>query len=294
MDGCRKANRRQQPEIRTGEYQRGAAPLGASQGGKVGELTSTLERILLISALGAIAAQCPAQELTLVTEDYPPFNVVDPVSHAISGLSVDKVEELMRRAGQRYTLQAFPWSRAYDMAYRKPDTCAFSTMRLPQREAKFHWVGPLVYRYSWAIFARADDARRPHSLDDLRPFVMGSYIKGAAGEYLTEKGFKVDLADYDSDNPSKLLHYRFDFWAAGQSHGMAILRKQHLEDKIVPIFRFQRGEMYLACNLGISRERIDRFNQILSEMARDGTIAKLESKYPQGELDARDIRKTHN
>jgi len=250
--------------------------------------------ILLSLAFIAVATQCPARDLNLVTEDYPPFNVVDPVTHAISGLSVDKVEELMRRAGQSYTLQAFPWSRAYDMAYHKADTCAFSTMRSPQREAKFSWVGPLVSRYSWTIFARADDPRRPHTLEEMRPYVMGSYIKGATGEYLVDRGFRVDLADYDSDNPSKLLHHRFDFWAAGQSHGMAILRKQHLEDKIVPIFRFQRGEMYLACNLAISQERIRRFNQLLTEMTRDGTIAKMESRYPQGELDARDIRKTHH
>lgn len=249
--------------------------------------------VALLPLLFSITACCKAQDLNLVTEDYPPFNVVDPVTHQVTGLSVDEVEEIMRRAGQHYTLQAFPWSRAYDMAYRRPDTCAFSTMRSPQRESKFKWVGPLVRRYNWAIFARVDDLRRPHSLEELRPYTMGSYIKGAAGEYLTEKGYKVDLADYDSDNPLKLMHDRFDFWAAGESHAMAILRRQHLEQKIVPIFRFQRGEMYLACNSRMGEERIRRFNRILQQMDSDGTIAKLEKKYPQAELDALEERKTH-
>jgi hypothetical protein len=37
--------------------------------------------------------------------------------------------------------------------------------------------------------------------------------------------------------------------------------------------------MYLACNLGLSQERVDRYNHSLKKMELDGTVSKIENKY---------------
>lgn len=219
-----------------------------------------------------------AQTLTLTTENYPPFNIVDPKSGAISGVATEKVLEIMRRANEKYTLSAYPWSRAFQMGQSEPNTCVFSTTRTPEREALFKWVGPLV-KNSWLIFGRADDSRAPKTLEDLRPYVMGIYRDDAVGQFLVARGFKTDLANYDTDNPRKLLYGRFDFWATGELLGLAILKNQGLSDKIVPLFQFHHTEMYLACQLGMAQERIERYNQILKEMERDGSVAAIEKKY---------------
>jgi hypothetical protein len=42
----------------------------------------------------------------LVTEDYPSFNFVVPKNGEIAGMSTEKVIELMKRAGEKYTLTA--------------------------------------------------------------------------------------------------------------------------------------------------------------------------------------------
>jgi polar amino acid transport system substrate-binding protein len=232
---------------------------------------------LLLPILADNAAQAAA--LHLVTEDYPPYNMVDAKTRAITGISTDKVAEIMRRAGESYSLAAYPWSRAFHMGQSDADTCVFSTARTPQREKLFRWVGPLVSRYTWVIFGRADDSRRPQSLEELRPFVIGAYRKGAAAEFLAAKGFNTDLANYDSDNPRKLLYGRFDFWAAGKSHGQAILQNQGLSAQVLPLFEFHRGEMYLACQRSMDEERVERYNRILREMEKDGTAAAIERKY---------------
>jgi polar amino acid transport system substrate-binding protein len=217
-------------------------------------------------------------KLILTTEDYPPFNIIDPNSGNISGISTEKVKEIMHRAGASYTITAYPWARSFQMARTDANTCVFSTTRSPERETMFKWVGPLV-KNNWYIFARADDRRKPKSLEDLRPYVMGTYRNDAVAEFLTSKDFKTDIANADADNPRKLLLQRFDFWATGELLGLAILKNQGLQGKIVPRFQFNQTEMYLACHPAIATERIELFNQILKDIEHDGTAAAIEKKY---------------
>ncbi len=219
-----------------------------------------------------------AQQLVLTTEDYPPFNMLVSGGSEIVGISTEKVRELMRRAKEPYTIKLFPWNRAYQMGRSEPRTCVFSTTRTPEREPLFKWIGPLV-KNNWVIFARKNDSRNPRSLDELRDYVLGVYRSDAVGEYLAHHGFKTDVANYDVDNPRKLLYQRFDFWATGELLGLAILKQQGLAEQIVPLFQFNQTEMYLACQPDMPLEKVEMLNRILREMEKDGSSAAIEQKY---------------
>lgn len=219
-----------------------------------------------------------ANAVILVTEEYPPFNIVNHKNGEISGLSTDKVIEIMHRAGEKYTLAAYPWTRAVQMALNSTETCVYSTSRTPARENLYKWVGPLS-KQNWVIFARADDTRNPKSLDDLRPYVIGAYRSDAIAEFLSVHGFVTDLASTDADNPRKMLHGRFDFWAAGELLGWEIIKQQGLNKLIVQLFTFNQTDLYLACNKNFPQAKIDSFNQLLKEMEKDGSSAAIEKKY---------------
>ncbi|MFZ6849474.1 substrate-binding periplasmic protein [Undibacterium sp. RuRC25W] len=223
------------------------------------------------------AYYCVVGAVNLVTEDYPPFNFVNPKTAEITGISTEKIQELMRRADEKYTLVAYPWSRAVQMAQNNPETCVFSTSRTPGRETLYKWVDPLVHN-NWTIFGRADDTRHPKVLEDLRTYVIGSYRNDAIAEFFSLKGFETDLANTDTDNPRKLLVGRFDFWASGELLGMHILKQQGLTKMIVPLFNFNQVDMYLACNLTMAQEKIDKWNQILKTMEKDGTSSGIEKR----------------
>lgn len=217
-------------------------------------------------------------KLILVTEEYPPFNMSEPSSGALQGISVDKVTELMRRAKQAFSMNLYPWTRAYQMGLQMEETCVFSTTRTPEREALFHWIGPLV-RNNWTVFARADDKRNPKSIEEIRPYLIGGYQSDAVGEHLKQQGFEVDLAVAESDNPRKLLLKRFDFWASGELLGAWLIRTHDYTDKIRPLFNFKQTEMYLACHPKMALARVEHFNQILRDMVKDGSAAAIEKKY---------------
>ncbi len=234
--------------------------------------------LFLLGSMFSVPAIADPGRLNLVTEEYPPFNMSEPSSGVLRGISVEKVLELMRRAKQPYTMSLFPWTRAYQMGMQIEDTCVFSTTRTPEREALFRWVGPLV-RNNWTVFARVDDTRNPKALEDLRPYLIGGYQSDAVGEYLKQQGFEVDLAVAESDNPRKLMMKRFDFWASGELLGSWLIRSHGYVGKIHPLFNFRQTEMYLACHPKMASEKIDKFNQILRDMVKDGSAAAIEKKY---------------
>ncbi len=216
--------------------------------------------------------------LTLATEDYPPFNFVDSKTGKITGMATDKIVVMMQRAKIDYQIGIYPWTRAIQMAQQSPDTCVFSMVRNSERESAYRWVGPLG-KNNWVIYGRSSNPVTPKSLDDIRNNVIGVYRNSAIGTYLQQQRFKLDWANYDSENPRKLTFGRFDYWASGEVMGQYHIALSDLQGQIIPLFTFNSAQMYLACNVLVPQKTIDLLNQTLKEMDRDGTSAAISRKY---------------
>ena len=105
-----------------------------------------------------ISGNVYGETLHLVTENYPPFNMsIDGADSAkeskIIGISTEIIQELFKRAKIKYTIQLYPWKRAYWMAKNKANHGVYSTTRTPERENLFKWVGPLGENH-WVFFAK--------------------------------------------------------------------------------------------------------------------------------------------
>ena len=118
---------------------------------------NALKAQLLGVVMGAALAPAAVAngELTLTTENYPPFNMLDDDTGRIVGISTDIVRAVMTRAGQSYNMSFLPWQRAFNDALTKSNTCVFSTTETKERLPQFKWVGPLVSN-NWILFGRAD------------------------------------------------------------------------------------------------------------------------------------------
>jgi polar amino acid transport system substrate-binding protein len=239
-------------------------------------MMSSIKWILKLALLATCAIDVLASELTITTEESPPFNMV--VDGKIVGVSSDKVVELMRRAELSYRIDILPWARAYQMALTTPQTCVFSTTRTAEREGKFKWVGPLAFN-SWVLYGRADRGIHLNTLEDARSFRIGTYNADVRDTFLRGKGFHVDTVDNDTLNPRKLLHDRIDLWASGPYEAASQITASGLSRQIVPILTFNRVDLYLACNLTTPDEVVDHLNVILNCMDNDGTSMKVDRNY---------------
>jgi polar amino acid transport system substrate-binding protein len=232
---------------------------------------------LLLLGTAGIAS---AENLTLTTEDYPPFNVKGDATHPISGISTEIVRELMKRADIGIDITMYPWQRALSIASSDPDACVYSTVRTAKREPLYKWVGPLTSD-DWALFATADSKIVLKNLEEAHAYTLGGYQGDAAGDFLVTHKFNVDVADSDKFNPQKLVAGRIDLWIAGMRTGPFVARREGVYN-IKPVLTFGEAkdyQMYLACNKAVPDKTINRLNAILRQMRSDGSIAKIHAKY---------------
>ncbi len=233
---------------------------------------------LLVTA-GASAAALPS--IALLTEEYAPFNWTDKASSRVTGVSAEVVAELMRRAGRETSgPTVVPWARGLALATGTAHTCLYTAARVPERETSYQWIGPIGHT-EWVLFARTADKIVLRSLDDARPYTIGTYIGDASVTFLRERQFKLDVVASDRVNPVKLQLRRIDLWSVMRLPGLNLLRELKISE-LEPVLTFTQADMYLACNRDMERSEVVRLNEVLRGMYRDGTIHAIYARYGYG------------
>lgn len=233
---------------------------------------------VLLGLLLAMTGLSRAERVSLrvLTESYPPYNM-SAKNGAVVGLSTEIVREMMKRAKVPYTIELQQWVWAFTNARDDPGTCVYSTTRNEEREAQFKWVGPLVDN-PWVLYARANDERPVHTLEDVRPYLLGGYVGDATAQYLMSNGYRVELVPADVLNMRKLASGRIDFWATGKYQG-AYLAAQQKQSDIHPVLTFKTVQLYLACNKAVGDPVIQKLNASLNGMREEGLVQKIIERY---------------
>lgn len=231
---------------------------------------------LLATLCSAARATGPVPWLYITTEASAPSSMLE--GGRVTGSTTDKVREVMARAGIGHTIELLPWKRALTMALQRRDGCVFSTARTADRERLFKWVGP-IDGATWVLKGRADRKFRLRSLEDARPYRIGTYHGDARDQFLRERGFTVDPAPDEALNPRKLMVGRIDLWATNLRRGGSLAEQNGWDGQIVTVLSFHRTQAYLACNRAVPDALVGKMNAAVASMQRDGTMQRLERKY---------------
>ncbi|MGK0290223.1 MAG: polar amino acid transport system substrate-binding protein [bacterium] len=222
------------------------------------------------------------ETLHLVTENYPPFNMSldgsDSVKESkIIGISTEIIQKLFKRAKIKYTIQLYPWKRAYWMAENKINHGVYSTTRTAEREKLFKWVGPLGEN-RWVFFAKKEKNIKIKSLDDAKKYRIGGYAGDATAIYLKQKGFHLELSVADHINVYLISKNRIDLWATGHRLGSYYAYKKRVLG-LEEVFMFNKKTLSIAFNKRTSSKLIKKLNRILQQMKNDGTIKIIDKQY---------------
>lgn len=221
--------------------------------------------------------------LVLLTENFPPYNMSEGGTNYardknISGIAVELVREMFKRAGVDYSLTLrFPWERIYKTALEKPGYGVFCTARLPERENDFKWVGPLGPD-DWVMLARADSSISLNSLEDAKAYTVGAYKGDAISEHLNKQGLQPISALRDQENPQKLMKGEIDLWATGDPAGRYLAKQQGVSG-LKNVLRFDSAQLYLALNKETSDALVAKLQAALESMRADGFAAEVEQRY---------------
>lgn len=230
-----------------------------------------------------IAQTLTAADLNILTENLPPFNMSDNGKNYargenITGISTEIVSAACERAkiNCKLTLK-FPWKRIYDKALTSKNYAVYSTSRLPERENKFQWVGPLVEE-RWVLMARPDSTINLATLGDAKLYTVGGYQEDAIADYLEEKGLSVTRSADNKINIDKLMRGQLDLWATGSVSGPYFGKESGVVG-LKEVLAFYNDRMWLAVNKHTSPDTVNALNQAIAEMKKDGTFERIASKY---------------
>ena len=118
-------------------------------------------------------------------------------------------------------IQVVPWEEAYQATLTGNKTGVFSTVRIPDRESSFKWVGPIsMERY--VLFSALDPHVLVKSPEDLKALWIGAIAGDASLQLLRTAGIDESLFVTDA-NASELIEIlekkEIDLWASPECTG---------------------------------------------------------------------------
>jgi polar amino acid transport system substrate-binding protein len=235
----------------------------------------TVRIAALMSAMVLMAGALAAQPLRVVTEDAPPLGFTEN-GHLI-GSSTAVVREVLRRLNLPDHIEVLPWARAYEIALTQPDVVLYSTTRIPEREALFHWVGPLC-TLNWGFYARKGSKLHIASMDDARKVnAIGTYRNDAKEQVLRSLGFSnLDSAPTPDASAKKLMAGRVDLWLTTNLGMPEYARKAGVDPAALEMaFSMGTHRLYIAMSRQTPEAVVSLWQQTLDAMKKDGSFRRL-------------------
>ncbi|WP_089082882.1 substrate-binding periplasmic protein [Aquitalea magnusonii] len=235
-------------------------------------------RLALLLSLPAHAAG-----LTAYTEHVPPLTYQQ--DGQIRGYASELLTTMAGKAGLTLRQQLLPWPRAYVTVLNTPDSVLYSTVRTPEREQQFRWLGPIGKRrvYLYRLAVRNDiQLTTPGQLQQWRiGAVRGSASQTQLQQLGLRPGIEQDNAPDDASNLAKLRLGRVDMiamldWAMYWQLQQAGISSQQIR----PVALLDGQEQYwFALNRQTAASTITRLQNALRGLEHSGFVAQLQQKY---------------
>ena len=236
-------------------------------------MPSILQRLSIsnmILALSAWAHSCTVfstelNELTYITESNASFNYIR--DGKLQGPAVDLLLAASVFAGsplERGNILVQPWSRGFRNAQKGPNIVLFSTIRTPEREKYFQWVGPIASE-SDVLIALKKRQLQINQPEDMSAYITGA-VRGDVGEeILQEVGVpleKIALISHSKNLGMMLNAGRIDIWIFGEDGWRETLLSSGLDPaKFEIIYRFPPKRYYFALSSDIEQGLVEKFQQ---------------------------------
>jgi len=241
---------------------------------------------LLLIGFYYLSISLQAQNITIVTEDYPPYNYLH--DNKITGMSTEVVLAVVKEVNISYTHDIYPWARAYQMAQRDSNTLIHSIGRTTKRENLFEWIGVIAPTQFCLISLKKRDDIQIGSLDDLKQYKIGTIRDDIQEKHLISMGLKKDKqiisVSKQKQNFDLLLKGRIDLWASVELTASHITRQNNLTpDKILKRrFCFEdlsTEGVYMAFSKNTDPSLITEFKKALIKIKETGLYNDILKKY---------------
>lgn len=240
-----------------------------------------IKNLILIFFI-TLSTYSQSQELTILTEDDPPYSLLREGKP--TGFAVEVVNEIQRRLGVSYPIQIYPWARAYREIQDTNNTVVFTMSRTKEREKMFQWVGPIV-ESDWILVGDSNSNLVINNLDDAKKLKrIGTVREYAWTEYLKSQGFtNLDGVKSRKVNSMKLKLGRLDAFVSSDTGFKEEIVANDIDVKEFKVlYTIATVQMYIAFSKKANKRIVEQWQLTLDIMKKDGTFLKLHNEWLKG------------
>ncbi len=244
-----------------------------------------MKNIILITLLfvGLIADE----EIKMYTEHYPPYNMKSKDGKLV-GSSIEVLEAVLKKMDSKQGLKDVKlrsWAKSYSVAQKKKNAMVFSTTRTESREALFKWVGPIATA-TVGVVALKSKHIVIDKISDFNNYKVGAVLKDIGEILLLDAGVNKNSIYYvkgkDAINIlfNKMQKNRIDMFAYNLNVAFSNAKIEGFDiNKYEIVYTLKVGYQYFAFNKNTDDKVVQKWQNALDAIKKDGTYDKIHSKY---------------
>lgn len=225
-----------------------------------------------------------AQQVTVYTEEFPPFNFTE--KGKITGVSAEVVQHVMAGTEIDYQIISLPWDQAYSLVQKENNSLIFSIGRTSSRESLFKWIGILTPTTYSVMGLKSRSDIKINSLEDLKKYKIGTTKDDIVESWLIDNGFSpTELLRTSGEhaalkNFKNLLNKRIDLWPFPDAVAYYIVRRQgHSapESLLSKVFALEElsGGYYIAASLNTRDSIVSKVSDALKKFKQTDDYFKI-------------------
>lgn len=239
--------------------------------------------LILTLGMATMALATTADDITYMTEQYPPFNYDD--GGKVTGISVDLLTAVLKEMGSSKTakdLSVLPWAQGYKRVQDQDNTCLFAMTLTDARKPLFKWVGPFIDT-NISVIAKKGSGVSIASPADLGKYKYGVIRDDIGMHLLQDNGVaqgNMDITAKMESNLKKLDKGRVDAVAYEQTSTMYQLKNGGFNTADFEVaYVLKRGGLYYAFHKSVPDALIAEFQKALDTIKANGTHQKILDSY---------------
>ncbi len=247
----------------------------------------TIFTTLLVLLTATFSHAAPADNLILISEEYPPLNYTEDGLHR--GIATDLLVEILAITGSLKShkdIASIPWARGYQLALDQKNVLLFSMTRTQAREPLFQWVGPILPA-EIVLLARKDAHIKLENLQQLaKEQLKVGVVLADIGHQLLKEQLVGKRQIYPSNQgiylTRMLVEKRVDLIAYDALVSRWNLRQLGFNpDDYETVYSLQKADYYYAINLKTDPKIVARLQQELDRLRQIGRVEAISKGYLQ-------------
>jgi polar amino acid transport system substrate-binding protein len=234
-----------------------------------------------VSATTKPHVETAATKLTLVTEEWRPFNYTNDETHELTGIVTERLKAILDEQGFTYQISSNKWDLSLNKASNLKDTLIYTIERTADREPAFQWVCPItpIVPVSLYKLSKRKDIQIK-ALSDAKKHIISIENNESDHEFLNSEGFidgkHLKVTNNPYEGPRLFFENKVDLVIqSGPEMDYYLNYYNHSKDEVEKLIELRSFQGCLAFGLKTDKKLVEKVRRAVLEYNKTYPLTEL-------------------